>query len=286
MPERSGSPGPPTANATRLWRIWHSATGTAAAMVLFLVVSALWLVAAGTARASVESQPPCLRPPCPQPSYASLHVWLWLGIAGAVLILASLVLVARSAVGQRREAGAARLVRRAAAVGLAGVLAEVIVVLLVTHVAIVTAPLGFENSGEAGAAVAILGVAQIPLAGALALAWARLLPVSAGESGPAAHLFRPGRAIVGLGGMVVCCAAFAAWSLRDGTIGVLLNATLIAGTARITNVDAWWPGLLAAMVALISVAAACAPGVTSHAVGKVPRAPSASENAASPASAP
>ena len=256
-------------------------------MVLFLVVSALWLVAAGTARAPVISQPPCVRPPCAAlPSSGSLQVWLWLGTAGAVLILASLVLLAWGEVGERREARTARLVRRAAAGGLAGVLAEMIVVLLVTHVAIVAAPLGFEYSGEVGAAIAVLGVAQLPLAGALALAWARLRSDSAAESEPAAHLFRPRSAIPGLGGMVLSCAAFAAWSLHDGTVGVLVDATLIAGTARITNVGAWWPGLFAAMVVLTLVAAACAPGVTSRAVRKVPRAPSASEDAASPVSAP
>jgi len=256
-------------------------------MVLFIVVSALWLVAAVTARASDMSQPPCVRPPCAAlPSSGSLHVWLWLGIAGAMLILGSLVLLACGEVGEQREAGTARLARRAAAACLAGVLAEMIVVLLVTHVAIVTAPLGFENSGEVGAAIAVLGVAQLPLAGTLALAWARLGFGGASDSGPATHLFRRGIAILGLGGMLLSCAAFAAWSLHDGAVGVLVNARLIAGTARITNVGAWWPGLFAAMVVLTLVAAACAPGVTSKAVRKVPRPPSASENAASPVRAP
>jgi hypothetical protein len=255
-------------------------------MVLFIVVCAPWLVAAVTAQAPVISQPPCVRPPCTAlPSSGSLHVWLWPGIAGAVLILGSLCLLACGEAGERREAGTARLAGQAAAC-LAGVLAEMVVVLLVTHIAIVTAPLGFENSGEVGAAIAVLGVAQLPLAGALALAWARLRFGSASEPGPVAHLFRPGIAILGLGGMLLSCASFAAWSLHDGAVGVLVNARLMAGTARITNVGAWWPGLFAAMVVLTLVAAACAPGVTSKAVPKVPRAPSASENAASPVRAP
>jgi hypothetical protein len=235
-------------------------------MVLFIVLSALWLAAASTARAPVISQPPCVRSPCATlPSSGSLHGWLWLGMAGAALILCSLVLLASSGVGARREAETARLVRRAAAACLAGVLAEMIVVLLVTHVAIVTAPLGFENSGEVGAAIAVLGVAQVPLAGALALAWARLCFGGASDSGRAAHLIRPGIAILGLGGMLLSCAAFAAWSLHDGAVGVLVSARLIAGTPRIANVGAWWPGLFAAMVVLTVVAAACAPGVTSKA---------------------
>jgi hypothetical protein len=180
MRDPSSSPPQPATDARPLWRIRHSPAAGGAAMVLFLVVSALWLVAAGTAQARTIVQP-CARPACPPPaSYTSLHVWLLLGIAGAVLTLASVVLVARRAVGERRTVGTARLVRRAAAAGFAGALAEVIVVLLVTHVAVVTAPLGFENSGEAGAAIGILGVAQPALAGALALVWGRLLRVRPG----------------------------------------------------------------------------------------------------------
>jgi hypothetical protein len=276
----------PATESTPLWRIRHSPAAGGAAMVLFLVVSALWLVAAGTAQARTIVQP-CARPACPQPpSYTSLHVWLLLGIAGAVLTLASFVLVVRRAVGERRTVGTARLVRRAAATGFAGAVAEVIVVLLLTHVAIVTAPLGFENSGEAGAAIGILGVAQPALAGALALVWGRLLRVSPGGPRPGAHRIRPWRAILGLGGMVLSCAAVAAWSLRDETIGLLVNTRLIAGTASITNAGAWWPGLFAAMLALTLVAAACAPGMTSTADGTIPRVPPAGDRTASPASAP
>jgi hypothetical protein len=284
MPEATNPPGgPPGTGATRLRRIWHSPTGTAAAMVLFLVVSALWLVAAGTARTPDFSQPPCLRPCMPQfPSAGNVRVWIWLGITGAVLIVASLVLLARGGVGLRREVGTARLVSRAAAAGLAGILAEVVVILVVTHVAIVMAPLGAENSGEIGAAIAVLGVLQLPLAVGLAVAWRRLRIVGAGESEPATHRFSPVRAILGLGGMVLSCAAFAVWSLRNGPPGVVINAQLIAGTPHLVNVGAWWPGLFAAMVALILLAAASAPGVTSRAVRRVPRAPSASDSAASP----
>jgi hypothetical protein len=170
--------------------------------------------------------------------------------------------------------------------GFAGALAEVIVVLLVTHVAIVTAPLGFENSGEAGAAVGILGVAQPALAGALALVWGRLLRLDPGEPRPGTCQILPWMAMLGLGGMVLSCGAFAAWSLLDGTTALLVNTKLIAGTAWMTNAGAWWPGLFAAMLALTLVAAACAPGMTPAAEGKVPHVPSTGDRNASPASAP
>lgn len=279
----SSSPPQPAANPGLLWRVRHSPATGGAAMVLFLAVSALWLVAAGTAQGGVESQPACLRAPCWQPpSYASLRIWLLLGIAGAVLTLASLVLVVRRAAGGRGSVGAARQVRRAAVTVLAGAVAEVIVVLLVTHVAIATAPLGFENSGEAGAAIAVLGAAQPLLAGALALLWGRLLRVS---PRPGTHRARPWNAVLGLGGMALNCAAFAAWSLRDGT-AMLVHTRLIAGTAVIANAGAWWPGLFAAMVALTLVAAAGAPGMTATAADKVPPVPSGSDRTASVASAP
>lgn len=284
---RDPSSSPPQPDPRPLWRIRHSPAASAAAMVLFVVVSASWLVAAGTARPAVISQPGCLPGrACPQPpSYASLHVWLLLGIAGGVLTLASFVLVARRAVGERPEVGSARKVRLAVVTVVAGAVAEVITVLLVTHVAIVTAPLGFENSGEAGAAIAILAVAQPALAAALALAWGRLLRVSPEEPQASIHRIRPWPAIFGLGGMVLGCGAFAAWSLRAATIPLVVNTRLIGGPAWVTNVGAWWPGLFAAMVALLLAAAVCAPGMTSTADGKVPRVPSTSDHAASPASA-
>jgi hypothetical protein len=287
MQDPSGSLPQPATEPAPLWRIRHSPATSGAAMVLFLVVSALWLVAAGTAQVWNHSMPPCLRPACPQPpSHTSLHVWLLLGIAGAVLTLASLVPLVRPAVSERRDAGNARRVRRIVAAGFAGALAEVLVVLLVTHIAVVTAPLGFENSGEAGVAIGILGVAQPALVGALALVWARLLRASPGKPRPSTRRIRPWRAMLGLGGMVLSCGAFAAWSLRAGTTSLLVNTRLIAGTAWITNVGAWWPGLFAALLALTLVAAACAPGMTSTAGSKIPLVPSAGDRTASPASAP
>ena len=286
MHDPPSSPQQPATGPPPLWRIRHSPTASGAAMVLFLVVSVLWLVAAGTAQVAVESQPGCLRRPCPPPpSYTGLHVWFALGTAGAVLTLASFVLVARSVVHERPTVGSAGRVRWAVVAGFAGALAEVIVVLLVTHRAIVTAPLGFENSGEAGVAIGILAAAQPALAGVLALVWGRLLQVSPGEPGSGMHRIRARRVISGLGGMALTCVAFAAWSLRDGTT-LLVHTGLIAGTALITNVGAWWPGLFAAMVALTLVAAACAPGLAATAEGKVPRAPSTSDRTASAASAP
>ena len=285
---RDSSSSPPQPDPTPLWRIRHSPAASAAAMVLFVVVSALWLAGAGTARPAVISQPACpAGRACPQPpSYASLHVWLLLGIAGAVLTLASFVLLARPAVGERREVGAARKVRLAVVTVVAGAVAEVLVVRLVTHIAIVTAPLGFEYSGETAAPILILGVAQLALAGALALVWAGLLRLSPGQPRPKAQRIRSWTAVLGLGGMVLGCGAFAAWSLRAGTIPLVVNTKLIGGPAWVTNVGAWWPGLFAAMVALLLAAAVCAPGMTSATGGKVPWVPSASDHTASPASTP
>jgi hypothetical protein len=281
----SRPPYQPATDPALLWRIRHSPAAGGAAMVLFLAVSALWLAAAGTAQAGVESQPPCVRPPCPQPpSYTSFHVWFLLGIAGAVLTLASAVLVARSAVRGLPKAGSARQVRWAVVAGVAGVLAEVIVVFLVTHVAVVIAPLGFENSGEAGAAIGILAAAQPVLAGGLALVWGRLLRRGPGEPRPGTRRFHRWRAVSGLGGMLVGCGAFAAWSLQDGTT-LLVHTRLIAGTATIANAGAWWPGLFAAMVALTLVAAACAPGLAATDGGSVPCVPSPGDRTASPAGA-
>lgn len=213
---RDPSSSSPQPDPTPLWRIRHSPAASAAAMVLFVVVSALWLVAADTARPAVISQPGCLPGrACPQlPSYVSLHVWLLLGIAGAVLTLASFVLVARRAVGERREVGSARKVRLAVATVVAGAVAEVLVAYLVTHVAIVTAPLGFEYSGETAAPILILGVTHLAHVGALALVWGRLLRLSPGQPRPNARRIRSWTAVLGLGGMVLGCGAFAAWSLR------------------------------------------------------------------------
>ncbi len=283
MRDPSSSRPRPASGHSWLWHIRHSPATGGAALVLFLAVSALWLVAAGTARAAIESQP-CGWGGCPQPpSYTSLHVWLLLGIAGAVLTVVSFVLLVRRVVGERRKAGTARLVRRAAAAGFAGVLAELLVVFLVTHVAMLTAPLGFENSGEAGAAIGILGAAQLALAAVLALVWGRLLRLSPAERRPGRRRIRPWAAIAGFGGMVLGCGAFGAWSLQAGTIPLVVNAKLIAGAPWVTNVGAWWPGLFAAMVALTLLAAAGAPGMTSRAEGMAPLPPSASDRAASPA---
>jgi hypothetical protein len=286
MPEPSSSRPPSGSGHSWLWRIRHSPATGGAALVLFLAVSALWLVAAGTAGAAVESQP-CGSRGCPQPaSYTGVQVCLLIGVAGAVLTVASCVVLVRRELAGRGKAGRARLVRRTAAAGFAGVLAELLVVFVVTHVAMVTAGPGFEYSGEAGTAIGTLGVAQLALGVALALAWGRLLRLSPAERRPAMHRIRPWAAIVGLAGMVLGSGAFAAWSLQAGTTPLVVNARLIAGAPLVTNVGAWWPGLFAAMVALTLLAAAGAPGMTSRAEGTVPRPPSASGHAASAAVAP
>jgi len=107
MRDPSSSRPRPASGHSWLWHIRHSPATGGAALVLFLAVSALWLVAAGTAHAAIESQP-CGWGGCPQPpSYTSLHVWLLLGIAGAVLTVVSFVLLVRRVVGERRKAGTA-----------------------------------------------------------------------------------------------------------------------------------------------------------------------------------
>jgi hypothetical protein len=140
----------------------------------------------------------------------------------------------------------------------------VAIVIIVTHLAIATAPLGVW-SGEGAMAVAVLAVAQVVLVAFLAPFVGRFFRfVPQHDRGAPAGLQWSGP--LGLVGMVVTCVAFAAWSLHDGN-ALIVNTALIAGRSEITNVGAWWPGLFAAMAALTVVAITCAPGISWRAKG-------------------
>jgi len=145
-------------------------------------------------------------------------------------------------------------------VACAGMFFELGLVYLVTAHSMATAPLGFNNSGEAGPAIAVLGFVQFGLVGALALPLSRLVP----ELGHEGALPRQQRCVwsglLSSVGMTATCVALAVWSLKDGTV-LVVDTSVIAGKSTVTNVGAWWPGLFAAMVALTVVAVAGVPGV-------------------------
>jgi len=263
MGDKPGSPSQFATRPSTFWRIRHSPATSGVAVMLFVVLSALWLVAAATAQVWNHSVAPCIRPACPpSPSYTGLHLWLVIGTVGAVLALGSLALVAR-AMGGRPPGVPSNLHRVRWGIVLAGcpgVLVELVLVHLVTDHAMATAPLGFNNSGEGAAAIAVLAVAQPVLVGVLALAWSRLLPTLGSEHARARRRQWSWFGLLGLVGMVTTCWAFAAWSLRDGTT-LIVNTTIIAGRSGVSNVGAWWPGLFAAMAALTVVAVVCSPGI-------------------------
>jgi len=222
-----------------------------------MVLSALWLVAAATAQVWYHSVPSGYE----WPSHTALQVWLGVGIAGAALTLVSLLWQMRSVGrGRGKTAQSGRSLWFIVLAGCVGAAAEVALVNAVTDHAVSTAPLGYNNSGEGGLAIAVLAVVQPALVGALALAWHLLVPGSRKALGHRAHGPVTMSRLVGLAGMVITCVAFAAWSISDGTT-LIVNTSLIAGAARMTNVGAWWPALFAAMSALAVVALACAPGV-------------------------
>jgi|GEM_PF-3238326 hypothetical protein len=286
MGDTPGSPSQFVTRPSTLWRIRHSPATSEVAMILVVALSALWLVAAATAQVWYHSVAPCIRQACPpSPSYTGLHVWLVIGTFGAVLALGSLALVAR-AMGGRRQGVSSNLHRVLWGIvlaGCAGVLVEFVLVHLVTDHAMATAPLGFNNSGEGAAAIAVLAVAQPVLVGFLVLAWSRLLPTVGPEHARARRRRWSWFGPLGLVGMVITCGAFAAWSLRDGTT-LIVNTTIIAGRSGVANVGAWWPGLFAAMAALTVVALACAPGIVLRTEGGAePVVPSMSDERKAPA---
>jgi len=241
-----------------------------AAITMFLVLAALWIDAATTAQ--FWDQKFIQR--CITAGFCGrlasherrvLEVWLAVGMAGAVLTLGSLIQLVRS-VRERRESGigAARWVRRAVLPGCAAALAEVLLVLLVTRHAMETAPMGFDLSREAWTAIALLAAAQPVLVGALAVAWSGFQRTEPSRS----RRSRPWSMLLCLVGMALTVAAFAAWSITDGNF-LVVNTTFISGIAWVTNSGAWWPGLFAAMAALMVVAVAAAPGIAGRGDGLV-----------------
>ena len=255
------APRPPAQSAPRalLWRIGHSPAIGAAAMMMFLVLAALWLAAALTAQVWYHSAPPGYV----FSSLSTFYVWVAAGIAGAVLTLGSLA--------QRLW----RLKQRPVSLVLTACLAvpaELGVVLLVTHHAIVTAPYGVD-SGEGVVAIAILVVAQLLLLGAVAASLARFARLDDERAlGSRGRLQWSG--LLGTVGMVITCAAFAVWSLHDGTT-LLVSTGLIAGEQTVSNVGAWWPGLFAAMAALTVMTVIRAPGARRARHGVEPLVPPA-----------
>ena len=230
----------------------HSEATSAAAMLLFLALSGMWLVAAGTARVWYHSAPAGYVFPSPD----TFYVWFGVGVFGVVLTFGSLVRILLAKGGATREwapghrrAVAAFWVLLAVCVGAAG---ELLLVLLVTRHAIATAPFGVD-SGERPAAIAALGLAQILLVGVLAPFLSRFFQLA-----PERDRGRDWSGLLGPVGMAIACSAFAVWSLHDGT-ALIVNTSVIAGTSAMTNAGTWWPGLFAAMSALTVVAIVCSP---------------------------
>jgi hypothetical protein len=253
MNERAESPERTASKHSAVWRIRHSRAVPAAAMLLFLALSVLWLRAAGTAQVYPQ-RVIFYRPPSPSHPYG-----VPFGVAGAVLTLGSVVLLLRRAIGLRLKAEHADRIPMLAVVvvGCVGVLAEIIVVHLVTQHAFSTAPFGYDDSGEQAAPIAALAIAQPLLVASLAGAWAVLAPTRPPDRRRNSRRIRLVSALLALGGMMASCTAFALWSLH--ATDLVVNAALIAGVSWVTNVGAWWPGLFAAMMALTMVVAVCTP---------------------------
>ena len=146
MNERAESPERTASKHSAVWRIRHSRAVPAAAMLLFLALSVLWLRAAGTAQVYPQ-RVIFYRPPSPSHPYG-----VPFGVAGAVLTLGSLVLLVRWNAARSRPLALA-------AIACVGVLAEIVVVHLVSAHAFSAAPLGYENSGEEVSPVATLAMA-------------------------------------------------------------------------------------------------------------------------------
>jgi len=226
-------------------------------MLLFLILSTLWLSAAATARVWYHSAPSRYV----FPSAGVFYVWLGIGISGAALTLVSLVHILLTNGDGRREA-ASRHTRGMSVfwfvlVVCIGTGGELLLVLLVTRHAIATAPFGVD-SGDGAPPIAALGAAQGLFVGALAPFLSRFWKFVPRHDRRSHDPQWSG--LLGLAGMAITCAAFAVWSLHDGTT-LIVNTRVIAGTSGMTNSGAWWPGLFAAMSALTAVAIVCAPGI-------------------------
>ena len=221
----------PTPTQSPLWRLRHSPAVSEAAMALFVVLSSLSIVVAGS-------------------SPGVFSVWHSLGIVGIVLIGASLLvsLVTHresKGVERQRHPRVAPLTFTLVAVCIAALM-ELVLVLRVTQppVAAVSALFG----GRLGTPVLEIAVAQPLLVGVVALAWSRLSPAPHFEYDPATR--RSWFGLLGISGMVVTSGAFAAW---------LINTIVVSG--RPWNVGTRFQGLLLAMVVLAAMALVCAPGI-------------------------
>jgi hypothetical protein len=244
-----GNPSPNEPVVQALFRRFrHSAATSVAAMMLFVVLATMWLVAAATAQVWYHSAPSGYQ----FASISAFYRWIDLGVAGVVLMFGSLV--HRLWRFKPRPA----LAVLALCIGAAG---ELLIVLLVTRHAIETAPYGVD-SGEGAAAIATLGLAQVVLVGLLRLFLGRFAQVGPEQPRGSHGRFR-WSGLLCIVGMVITCGAFAAWSLCDGTT-LIVRTSLIAGEPRMTNVGAWWPGLFAAMVTLMVITAICTPGIFSR----------------------
>lgn len=216
-----------------------------AAMILFVVLGATWLVAATTARVWYHSAPfgYVFQP------RSAFYTWVVFGVVGVVLALLSATRSLRSC--RHRVA--------AVVVATFGAATELSCLRVATDYSMATARLGFNNAGEGAVAIATLVLVQFGLVVALVPAW--------GRSTPTVRLVEVRKersrlswvGVSGLAGMVTTCGAFVAWSLRDGTT-LIVDTSLIAGKSAVVNVGAWWPGLFAAMAALTVMALVCAPG--------------------------
>lgn len=248
----------PVIESSTLWRLRHSPLTSLAAMFLFVIASATWLVVASTAQVWWHSTPTDIA----LPDHESRYVWLGVGIMNVVIVVAALVVVGRAA-GRRRGTVPSVLHQVRWGVGLAGcagAFAEFFVVRLVTAHAMATAPLGFNNSGEGAVAIGVLGSAQPVLVAVLAVLWSRLSPKVMSEQVPLERRRLAPLGLLCLGAMVITCGAFAIWSLQDGT-ALIVNTSVISTRSRVTNVGAWWPGLFAAMATLTVLAVAFVPGI-------------------------
>ena len=216
---------PPTPLSLTLWLIRHSPAVSEAAMVLFVVLSGLSLAVATA-------------------NHGALSIWYRVGIAGIVLTLGSLVYLPWPVTNRGGEWKAGRqLGVRITLIALAVLIAafaEFVLVVLVGR--------------SATTAIAVLGVAQPVLVGAVALV-SSAFPELRPEHFPARRR-RSWFGLLGLVGMVITCGAFAAW---------MVNTLVVQG--RWWNVGPKWPGLLIAMAVLTVTAVVCAPGVIWRADG-------------------
>jgi hypothetical protein len=169
-------------------------------------------------------------------NHGALSIWYRVGVAGIVLTLGSLVYLLWPVTHRRGEWKAGRqlgvqMMFIALAVFIAA-FAEFVLVVLVGR--------------SVPTAIAVLGVAQPVLVGAVAL-------VSSAFPGVRSEHLSEGRlrsrfALLGLVGMAITCGAMAAW---------MVNVLVVSSGWM----PARWPGVLISMAVLMGTAVVCAPGI-------------------------